>query len=103
MIVYLPWSSNGWLNYRVSAGQWFDLLSQGTPDAQKRDDLQAARFVGKQPAAILAPGRYLFERWAVTVSSDALDFHNTAPHNDRMTIRPYTPGFTHNGRMIDGQ
>jgi hypothetical protein len=81
--IYLPWSSNGWINYRTKDGDWHVLFSKGEPEPQKRDD-------------------YTFKDWTVKVTKDLIDFHNST-HDDRMTIRRSTGEFIHNGRAIGGK
>ena len=101
-IIYMPWSSNGWLNFRPPSGAWQVLYSQGTPSPQNRDDIQSAKFLNQRPDMVVQPGQYTFLRWNVTVGADSIEFQNTAPHNDRMIIRPNVVEFTHNNRTVGG-
>jgi hypothetical protein len=102
-VIYMPWSSNGWLNFRDANGKWFVVFSSGTPDYQKRDDLKVARYVGQRPAAFLIPGQFTFDRWSVTVAGDTLELKNSGAHNDHIIIRATTSEFTHNGRSLGGK
>ena len=101
-IIYMPWSSNGWLNFRPPNGAWHVLYSQGTPSLQNRDDLPVARLLSQRPEIHVQPGQYSFQKWNVTVGVDCIEFHNTAPHNDQMTIRPHAVEFMHNKRTVGG-
>jgi hypothetical protein len=102
-MIYMPWSSNGWLNFRDPRGSWYVVFSQGTPDYQKRDDLQVARYIGQRPAEFLIPGQFSFAQWSVTVAGDTLELKNRAAHNDHIIIRATTSEFTHNGRSLAGK
>jgi hypothetical protein len=101
-VVYMPWSSNGWLNFRLPNGVWNVLYTHGAPSPQNRSDLQIAKFLNRRPEVVVQPGAYKFQHWNVTVGADSIEFHNTAPHKDRMTIRPHAVEFTHNGRTVGG-
>jgi hypothetical protein len=112
--IYLPWSSNGWVNYRTKEGAWHVVFHKGEPELQDRKDLKIAPFLGKRPTDNLEVGKYSFEgteivegkkvvqRWTVKVTKEYLDFHN-ASYDDRLTIRRSTGEATHNGRTIAGK
>jgi hypothetical protein len=102
--IYMPWNSNGWINHRTARGNWCVLFSAGPSQPQDRSDLGIETFFGKQPPRILASGKHTFAGWNVLVTRDAIDFHLTQMDGvvkDRMTIRPWSASFTHNGRTID--
>jgi hypothetical protein len=99
MVVYLTWVSNGWINYRTRAGTWHVLFPTGTPNLQDRRDLDAGRFLGKQPTHSLAEGKHTFQNWTVTIAPDAIEFF--CPNiMSRMMVRPNATEFTHNNRVI---
>jgi hypothetical protein len=109
--VYLPWTSNGWINYRTDKGNWYVLLSKGEAKEQDRKDLKIEQFLKKTPAAALETGKYNFQaftvengkketqQWTVKVTKTHIDFHN-ARFDDRLTIRKNSGEITHNGRTI---
>lgn len=101
--IYVPWSSNGWVNYRDKAGTWFVVFSKGQAEKQNRDDLKIKMFLDmKRPAVDLEPGKSTFKDWTVTVSKDEIKFR-CGEHDDRMTIRRGAGAFVHNGRTIGGK
>src|SRR5262245_4415854 len=67
--MYLYWGSNGWVNYRTGEGTWMVLFPTGTPSPQDRRDLDIQRFLGKRANVRIAPGKYMIQNWAVTVTS----------------------------------
>lgn len=111
LTVYLPWTSNGWINYRTGDGVWHVLFSKGDAEYQKRDDLQVAKFLGKKPAPAAETGMFTFEAttmdngvkethtWTAKVTKEFIDFHNPK-YGDRITIRANSSSFLHNGRTI---
>jgi hypothetical protein len=101
-VVYMPWSSNGWLNFRPPGGKWQVLYTQGQASPQERGDLNIAKFLTQRPPRVLERGVFAMEKWNVTVSNDTIEFLNTAPHNDRMTLRANAAEFVHNGRTVGG-
>lgn len=98
--IYMPWSSNGWLNYREACSGWYVLYSQGQPSPQLRDDLKVDKYLLQHPQRLLERGECRFGKWIVTVADDTIEFVNTVPHKDRMTIRSQSATFVHNGRTI---
>jgi hypothetical protein len=99
MLVYLTWQSNGWINYRTGGGVWHVLFPTGTPSLQNRSDLNAARFLGKQPTHRLSEGKHTFQNWTVTVAGDGIEFYCPSI-TSRMIVRPNSADFTHNDRVI---
>ncbi|MBI1831748.1 MAG: hypothetical protein HYR84_09895 [Planctomycetes bacterium] len=98
LAVYLPWASNGWINYRTGDGNSFVLWSRGGSDPQGREyDLD--RILAKPPPGRIAPGKYTFQSWAVTVTDLEIEFHCSAM-GCKMRIQRDIPAFTHNGRTI---
>lgn len=98
-IIYLPWASNGWINFRAKNGDWQLLCSKGEPIAQERKELQLAKFLDNRPTLELEAGKYTFKDWTVKVAKDKIEFHNSA-YDDRLIIQPTTAEFVHNGRKI---
>lgn len=102
MAIYLPWSSNGWLNFRTSDGTWYVLFPTGTPSLQDRRDLDIQKFLGKQPpTARVASGVYKFQAWTVTVTGDSMEIL-TPNVLSKITFRANSSEFTHNDRTING-
>ena len=100
LVIYLPWTSNGWINFRPKDGNWQVLYSKGEPKDQKRDDLMVADFVMKErPGVVLENGKYSFKDWTVNVTKDVIDFHCSS-YDDRMTIRRASGEVVHNGRTL---
>jgi hypothetical protein len=99
MLVYVTWQSNGWINYRTGGGVWHVLFPTGTPNLQNRADLDAARFLGKQPTHRLAEGKHTFQNWTVSVGPDAIEFFCPSI-TSRMIVRPSSATFVHNDRVI---
>jgi hypothetical protein len=98
--IYLPWSSNGWINYRDKGGEWYVLFSKGEAEKQNRDDLPIAKFLEKKrPAVALEAGKYTFKDWTVKVTKDHIDFHSST-YDDRFTVQRSSGEVTHNGRSI---
>lgn len=102
LVLYLPWSSNGWVNYRTGDGTWYVLFPTGTPSLQDRRDLDVQKFLGRQPPNVrVAPGIYKFQAWTVTVTAEAMEIL-TPNVQSTITLRAAAPEFTHNGRTISG-
>ena len=111
LVIYVPWTSNGWVNYGPGGGEWHVMFSKGEPEKQNLDDLKVAQFVGKRPATVLENGKFKFavptkendkdvtHQWTVKVTKDYIDFH-CASYDDRMTIRRTSGEVVHNGRSI---
>ncbi len=100
LTVYLPWSSNGWLNFRTGDGTWHVLYPTGAPSLQDRRDLDIQKFLGKQPPAVrVAPGNYKIQNWTITVTDDAMEIH-TPNVRSTINLRATAPEFMHNGRTI---
>ncbi|MBI2808425.1 MAG: hypothetical protein HYX68_25850 [Planctomycetes bacterium] len=109
--IYLPWTSNGWVNYRSNSGEWYVLFSKGEAKPQNRDDLKIAPFLDKKPAQAIEHGTYKFVEksnvngkdvtilWTVKVTPDLIDFHCDG-YDDRMTIRRASGQVIHNGRTF---
>jgi hypothetical protein len=97
--IYLPWSSNGWINYRDKDGEWYVRFSTGASEKQDRKDLKIEPFLKKKTSVVLENGKYTFKDWTVTVSKDSIDFHCSAG-DDRMIIRPSSAEIVHKGRPI---
>ncbi|MBM3995950.1 MAG: hypothetical protein FJ303_17630 [Planctomycetes bacterium] len=98
LAIYLPWASNGWINYRTADGNSFVLWSRGGSDPQGRDyDLN--RILAKSPPGRIASGKYTFQTWTVTVTDFQIDFHCSSM-GCTMRIQRDPPSFTHNGRTI---
>ena len=103
LAVYVPWSSNGWVNYRTGDGTWYVLFPTGTPSPQDRRDLDIQKFLGKQPPTLrVAPGVYKFQAWTVTINGDEMEIL-TPNIQSTITLRGSVPEFTHNGRTIGGK
>src|SRR5262249_15543558 len=98
LAIYLPWASNGWINYRTADGTSYVLWTHGTSDPQNRN-YYFEKFIDKPPQARLAPGTHKFNQWTVTVTASAMEFH-CAALNCRMTIRANESTFTHNKRTV---
>jgi hypothetical protein len=115
-VVYLPWTSNGWINYRTDKGKWYVLHAKGEAKEQDCSDLDAdvKALLKKKPAATLETGKYKFEgiiddkgkksrqQWNVRVARDYMDFHNSGT-DDRFTIRRNSGEIVHNSRLIGGK
>jgi hypothetical protein len=102
LLVYLTWQSNGWVNYRTGGGTWHVLFPTGTPSLQDRRDLDAGRFLGKQPTHSLAEGKHSFQNWNVNITPDAIEFF--CPEiKSQMIVRPNSTAFTHNDRVVADQ
>lgn len=97
--MYLYWGSNGWVNYRTSEGTWMVLFPTGTPSPQDRRDLDIQRFLGKRANIRIAPGKYMIQNWAVTVTGDTIEF-DTKNVPSTIRLQANSPEFTHNGRSI---
>jgi hypothetical protein len=103
LAIYLPWVSNGWINYRTNDGTWYVLFPTGAPSLQNRSDLNIEKFLGKKaPAVRLANGKYVIKGWTVAITNDGIDFH-TPNVASRINIRAASPEFTHNARTIGGK
>lgn len=98
-VVYLPWSSNGWINLRTKEGDWMVLFAKGEPEAQDRKDLQTAKFLDKRPTLDLEEGKYTFREWDVKVTKGAIEFHNIN-YGDRLTMQRSSGSLVHNARPI---
>jgi hypothetical protein len=100
LTVYLPWDSNGWLNYRSSEGVWYVLFPTGTPSPQNRSDLNFETYFGKKaPPVRLASGKFVMKGWTVTITDEAIELQ-TQNVPSRISVRASAPEFTHNGRTI---
>ncbi len=100
LAVYLPWTSNGWINFRAKESEWQVLFPKGDPEKQNRDDLKIADFIKKpRPEVALETGKYSFKDWTVRVTQDAIEFR-CATTDDRMTVRRASGEIVHNGRSI---
>ena len=97
--IYLPWSSNGWINFRAKDGNWMVLFSKGDPEAQDRKDLNVARFLEKRPTANIEEGKSTFREWEMKVGKDTIEFHNLN-YGDRLTVSRSSGAFIHNARTI---
>ncbi|MBI1831749.1 MAG: hypothetical protein HYR84_09900 [Planctomycetes bacterium] len=102
LVIYLPWSSNGWINYRSKDGDWHVSFSKGPPKKQDRSDLKVEPFLAKKTTLVLEPGKYRFETWAVNITKDAIEFRCTTT-DDRLTIRRMSGDAVHNGRGVGGK
>jgi len=100
LVVYLPWVSNGWLNFRTGEGTWYVLFPTGTPSLQNRAELNVEKFLDKQPPGVrLAAGKHVMNGWTVTITDDAIELE-TQNVLSRISLRATAPDFTHNGRSI---
>jgi hypothetical protein len=84
LTIYLPWVSNGWINYRTNDGAWYVLYPTGAPPVR------------------LATGKFVMKGWTVTITDDGIDFH-TPNVPSRINVRAASPEFTHNSRTIGGK
>jgi hypothetical protein len=98
LAIYLPWASNGWVNYRTSDGVSYVLWSRGGADPQQRN-YYLDKLLAQPPPARLAAGKHTFQSWTVTVNDDVIDFHCSSM-NCRMSVQRHASDFTHNGRTI---
>jgi hypothetical protein len=98
MGIYLPWASNGWINYRSADGTGHVHWSQGGSAPQQRD-YELDRLFAKPTQQRVAPGRYDFQTWNVTVTDDTMVL-NCTNMGCRLTIRRDVPAFTHNARTV---
>ena len=98
--IYLPWASNGWVNYRTPEGVSYILWSSGGSDPQGRE-YDMDRILGKPPHLRVAPGMYKFQTWNVTASDAAIEFQCTSM-GCRMTVRSDGTTFVHNNRVLGG-
>src|SRR5947207_2631062 len=96
--IYLPWASNGWINYRTPDNVSYILWSSGGSDPQGRD-YDIDRILSKPPQQRVGPGTYKFQMWNVSATDAAIEFHCTAM-GCRMTVRSDGMTFTHNNRVI---
>lgn len=101
LAVYLPWASNGWVNYRGTDGISQVLYSRGAPSPQGRD-YNLDKLLAKPSPPRLSPGACEIQQWTVTVTEDSIQFHCKAM-NCRMIIPRFAGNFTHNNRTIGGQ
>jgi hypothetical protein len=113
-VIYLPWTSNGWLNYRTDKKEWFVSYSFGKPMTQDRSDLKVDDMFKKAPTVALEPGKYtvqgeitingmkMTQKWDVTVGKDTIEFANTDGKN-KLVITKTSAEFTHNDRAIGGK
>lgn len=100
LVVFLPWSSNGWVNFRPKDGEWQILFSKGDAKKQNRDDLMIAGFLKRpRPDIALENGKTAFKDWVVTVTKDSIEFH-CSTYGDKMTVRRSSGEAVHNGRTI---
>ncbi|MBM3995951.1 MAG: hypothetical protein FJ303_17635 [Planctomycetes bacterium] len=102
LTIYLPWLSNGWINYRQKTGDWHIQYSKGDPKTQKREALKIEPFLSKKSASSLEPGKYRFDAWTVTVTKDAIDFRCSTA-DDRLTVRRTSGEAVHTGRVVGGK
>jgi hypothetical protein len=100
LAVYLPWASNGWVNYRSTDGTSYVLWSRGGSDPQQRD-YDIDRLLAKQPHGRIANGKFTFQNWTLIVTDETLQFQCSAM-GCRMTVRRDAPVFVHNDRTIGG-
>lgn len=100
LAVYLPWSSNGWVNYRTGDGTSRVLYSRGDSQPQGRE-YHLDKLLAKPAPMNLAAGVHTLQMWTVTVTAETMEFHCKAM-NCRMTIRRSEAKFTHNSRTIGG-
>lgn len=98
-VIYLPWSSNGWINFRAKEGEWKILYSKGEPEAQDRKELQLTKLLEQRPTLELEVGKTTFKDWNVEVTKDKIEFKN-GNFDDRLIIQPAAGEFVHNGRKI---
>jgi hypothetical protein len=98
-VIYLPWSSNGWINFRAKDGEWMVLYSKGEPEAQERKELLLAKLLDQRPTLNLELGKYTFKDWTAEVTKDKIEFKN-GNYDDRLSIQPTAAEFVHNGRKI---
>jgi hypothetical protein len=98
LAIYLPWASNGWVNYRTADGTSYVLWSKGGSDPQQRN-YYLDKLLAQPPPGRLVAGKHTFQAWTVTVADDAIEFQCSAM-GCRMTVRRHDPGFVHNGRSI---
>lgn len=99
-VIYLPWNSNGWINFRPKDGEWHVLYSMKNAEKQDRSDLKIGDFLKKnRPDVAVENGKYMFKDWTVTVTKDDIDFR-CSTYDDRMTIRRTSGEVVHNGRDI---
>jgi hypothetical protein len=90
-VVYLPTSSNGWINYRVGpadADDWYVVWSNGTVEPQQRT-LPHEELLGRQPGRQLPADTYKAEDWTFRVFGDELWVEYLAER--RMTFRRHSP------------
>jgi hypothetical protein len=98
--IYLPWSSNGWINFRTGDAVWYVVFTTGQPEKQNRPDLPIAKFIDrKPPPAELATGKYKFMNWTVEVTANVMQFHGS-DFNASITFNINSPVFVHNDRKI---
>ena len=100
LAIYLPWASNGWLNYRTPDGVSYILWSRGGSDPQGRE-YDIDRILSKPPQQRVAPGPYKFQSWNVVVADDVIEFQCTAM-GCRLIVRRDGTTFVHNDRVLGG-
>ena len=112
LVLYLPWTSNGWVNHRNSDGKWHVLFNSGQSSPQDRADLRVEQFNGRRPEHRLAAGQHemaitvanreeLRTTWQVKVTADTLEFYLPSG-NTRITLYRTGAEFTNNNRIIGG-
>jgi hypothetical protein len=98
--IYMPWTSNGWINYRDAKAAWFVVFSTGAPEPQNRDDLKLGMYLDrKPPAEELVRDSYKMKQWTVRVDAGQIEMVGI-DFNDRIIIPRNGHVFTHNGRKI---
>jgi hypothetical protein len=99
-IIYVWSGSNGWINYRDNAGEWYLKLSQGTPEKQDRKDLKVNDYLTAKPSdRRLGFGTRTLGNWKVTITAEQMELTNDLS-NDRLLLKADSGVFTHNGRRL---
>jgi len=99
-IIYVWSGSNGWINYRDNAGEWYLKLSQGNPEKQDRKDLKVNDYLTAKPSdRRLGFGTGTLGNWKVTLTAEQMELTNDLS-NDRLLLKADSGVFTHNGRRL---
>lgn len=99
-VVYVWSGSNGWINFRTSAGEWYLKLSQGRPEKQDRKDLKVNDYLNAKPGERrLNFGVTRLGNWNIKLTAEQMELINDES-NDRLTLKADSGVFTHNGRRL---
>ena len=99
-VFYMPWTSNGWLNFRDTKGTWYVMYSMGPPELQNRDDLKVGDYTDRpQPTVEMARGTFKLKQWTVTVNDTQIEMVGD-DFKDRLVIPRLGSVATHNGRKM---